>query len=305
MPTVPEPRDRLCFWCRSQAVSSREHLFPDWLENEHLEIPPDVERGHEERPIRLRIRNQFGEKVKRLTKVGTHDTSSRGHCELCNNRWMSTIEAEAKPLVLRMMNGRPMRLSRERQLLLARWATMKAMSVDADERLPIDAITSLEDRDVVRHGGVPPHTVVRVAAQPELGSFAFVRPVAEGADGLKAFLATIVFGHLVVQVYGRTGSRQPTAIAKANGGLVGAGWFTAWPPQPETVSWPPVKVMSPNELRQFGTDLIPLLADSPEWLLPESDPRFCGVCEEVHGPILMELPRMLGHERLQTEVSPR
>jgi len=218
---------------------------------------------------------------------------------------MSRIEDDAKSLLLPMMNGRPVRLSSDRQVLLARWATMKAMSVDADERLPIDAVTSLEDRDALRLGGMPPHTVVRIAAQPELGSFAFTRPIAEGASGLMSFLATVVFGHLVLQVYGRTGSRNRTSMAEANGGVSGPGWFTLWPPQPEAVSWPPARVMSLEELRLFGTDLIPLLADNPEWQLSENTAQLCGVCDEVHGPVLMQLPRIPGHEVVKDDMSAR
>lgn len=60
-----------------------------------------------------------------------------------------------------------------------------------------------------------------------------------GGAPLAQWATTLVLGHLVVQIAGRTGSSRQPVLEGLPGGFHDRRSFSVWPPQPGPVDWPP------------------------------------------------------------------
>jgi hypothetical protein len=101
-----------CPFC-DRADPTDEHVFPQWLSKELAALGGLVDRGAEHGPRPLR-------KIDITAPV----------CGMCNNRWLSVLENDAKPLLSRMLRGEQQRLFHKDQKLLATWALKTAMMLD-------------------------------------------------------------------------------------------------------------------------------------------------------------------------------
>lgn len=122
------PPRKQCIFCPSNADSA-EHILPDWLN---------------------RWGPGGGEGVRQLNVNGTPVIENGGPfskklklvCRPCNNVWMSGMEAEAQPALVRMFewDGKaPLQLAPDEQLALARWAfktAVVAAHVDGQPTFP-------------------------------------------------------------------------------------------------------------------------------------------------------------------------
>ena len=124
-----------CVFCGATRGLSKEHFWPEWLSSY---LPPAVPNSHitelhsgeGKQPQRLERQSQRPGAVK-TKKI-------RAVCAACNNGWMSTVEAQVKPIVLAL-------LDRSRTTLL-----------ESDIRsLANTALTVPDDRHAVRRGSVP------------------------------------------------------------------------------------------------------------------------------------------------------
>ena len=102
---------------------TREHLWPDWLRRE-AQIREPYKRRIEQDTDGVETRdNTFMEPpFNRVVKAV---------CALCNNGWMSDIEARAKPSLLDLVYGKGRRLDCDDQRRLADWAALKSCVFDA------------------------------------------------------------------------------------------------------------------------------------------------------------------------------
>jgi hypothetical protein len=58
-------------------------------------------------------------------------------CRTCNNRWLSVLENDSKPILAPMVQGHELRLSAASQKLLATWAVKTTLMLDVSGERPI------------------------------------------------------------------------------------------------------------------------------------------------------------------------
>lgn len=57
-------------------------------------------------------------------------------CQSCNNRWMSRLQSEVKPILLRLIEQQSLDLTISERLRLSRWAAMTFTNIGFAERQP-------------------------------------------------------------------------------------------------------------------------------------------------------------------------
>jgi hypothetical protein len=105
-----------------------EHVWPVWMREDLLSA------GMPAFGTNIRVANDEADSWSgRLL-----DVKVKVVCAACNNGWMSTLEAEVKPLMLDLMRCKATVLTPRRQALLARWAfKTAAMAQHANLRSPV------------------------------------------------------------------------------------------------------------------------------------------------------------------------
>jgi hypothetical protein len=114
---LPPSLDR-CPFCDARDTTE-EHVFPQWLSKELTSLG------------RLIRREESGPRSLRKIDV------TAPICATCNNRWLSVLEGDTKPLLSRMLRGEEQRLFHNEQKLLATWALKTAMMLDLASGLPV------------------------------------------------------------------------------------------------------------------------------------------------------------------------
>lgn len=280
-------RKGTCIWCGKRG-DSKEDVFSRWIDRQW-----DFQReGGGEREISLTRNFPSGaQKVTKVTKIATKLIASRGACEACNNGWMSQRDQAVIPLLGPMINGRAVSLDPSQQVEIATWASMKALCIDGDYRYEDAGMSSNAARAAVYERGEPPiHFGVRLAAYAVPGRFGLVRPYGRGTGGagqaLTGWVMTMVVGHLVLQVEGRTGSLESGILELAPGGLHSGDMFTCWPPQQGSCEWPPPIALGNAQLAEFGAIPMPDLADQPSYRqfveCFSDEPEHCDWCDDDH-----------------------
>lgn len=179
---------RQCLFC-SNPVNSREHIWSDWI----------LEDLKSARPIHIRIG--------RHTDVWTGNPEILVNCvcRKCNSGWMSDLENGNKPHIRPMMHDETIILKPSQQKLLARWAVLKAMVIEAAHRKRTPFYSESE-----RVGLKPPSPFLPVGTSVWIGRFSNEGFHAGGTDiwrqedevpkAVHGCVTTIVVGHLVIQV---------------------------------------------------------------------------------------------------------
>lgn len=221
---------RMCVFCGGGPLSN-EHAWPDWLQEELL-APGSVRslRWGGGAPLTRVDRKGLEVKVKRV-------------CIPCNNRWMSGLEGQAKPVLLPLVRGQVNSLSYAEQQLVATWAVKTAMML---QFTPIHnagtVIAPSLYQELYADQDRPPASVVvwigHEAQQPPPGALFALRGMAiEHVDvsGLVpirrpylGFEATLIARHLVLKVMGHNG---PGRISILNEVIAPAGLDLIWPVQ--------------------------------------------------------------------------
>lgn len=114
---------RACVFCEStENKISKEDVWPRWLRKV-------VEGGEGEIFERSRIHETpDGDTVSHLEwPEAPIDWQVSGPCEPCNNRWMSQVESETKPILAPMIRHEELSLGPVEQETLARWATLRVL----------------------------------------------------------------------------------------------------------------------------------------------------------------------------------
>ena len=182
---------RTCLFCQGQ-VSSKEDIWPQWLtkrfplsDASHME----AERGGH--------------------KLGTWQTKTpqllpaKCVCKNCNNGWMSKLEEEIKPIVDSILDEKFRALDTSSQGVIAVWAIKTAMAFEAlyPER---EFFYSVKERQNMRSiSAIPERTSIWIAKcvnQPNIFSEAKVHRIEPGSKVVTAFVTTMAFGSLALQV---------------------------------------------------------------------------------------------------------
>jgi len=133
----------------------------------------------------------------------------RAVCAPCNGGWMSSIEADAKPILQDLIYARGRTLDLGEQRKLASWAFLKACVFD--ELHPQERVVPAEHRNRFFTYRQPPATGVAIWLGTyealEVGHYAY-QGLRIGREGLRepeeptVYVVTITIGALIVQVAG-------------------------------------------------------------------------------------------------------
>jgi hypothetical protein len=241
----PDER-RVCIFCGEDA-DSREHIFPDWI-NELIVV--DEADAHQFLVVRGELTSQRSYRAKKVASQ-----TARVVCRTCNNGWMSMVEGEAKPALWPLMIDWKTTLTSAQQLIIARWAIKTAMVAESVQ-YGENSFTQ-EERELIRDGHIPIRPRVSLAAydmsEPNATRYTRGQGIVNRRGEFFAdfYTHTIQVGHLVLSVRG-----TPTFKATENKSLEAVARprfieIPVWPPV-EACEWPPNHVLTEQEFIEYS-----------------------------------------------------
>lgn len=221
----------LCLFCDNNS-GSREHLWPAWI-HQRKDFGP--------------LRHQIGAMPARI--LNDPQQKVRTVCGICNNGWMSTLEASNIPHMGLMLQDIAIPLDAAQQRLVSAWTTKTAMVFDSLKgRDPAKRFFTKEECVNLRLSySIPDRTRIWVGrvSFSSLGGYGtdvkIVSP--EGMSLAVGMAVTIVIGHLAIQSV--TMHINPEHAGKDISDVQPkeAEWSQlltpVWPPDLQYVPWPP------------------------------------------------------------------
>jgi hypothetical protein len=131
---IEKPTVRRCIFCTSTPLT-QEHIFAQWIVAMFPQGEYDQGWGMQDRVM------------KHWTKPNMESTVGCV-CEPCNNGWMSEIENNTKQILKHLIapkDSQPVKLSRRNQLMLARWASLRAFVLAKGAPPGVDALLTESD----------------------------------------------------------------------------------------------------------------------------------------------------------------
>lgn len=131
-PRVLEPVP-FCWFCASETgTRSKEHIFPKWLLTHYGAMDERVQPHRVSMALGGVIASERGERPLRAHYNGEV-------CATCNNGWMASLEASAKPVLTRHPLGG--RITEDEAAILARWFIKTAVNLNVSQpyRLLVEA----------------------------------------------------------------------------------------------------------------------------------------------------------------------
>lgn len=250
---MPKPQGK-CIYCGGKGLT-HEHLYADWI-RKYLSTPTDA-HGIEEVET-----SPTGQETRRLNHRSgdLHSKRIRRVCKTCNNGWMSQLQEAAKPLLTPMLDGDTITLNRQKQKIIAAWATMIAMTGEfaADRFVAVPQ----SDRDALRRTQrtplnwriwlgrfheLPENTrwVHRVATLAEKGTEA---RASDTSCPPNTQTTTICVGkHLLVHVMSSALGKQ--IVRRWNfDRRIAQGLRQIFPAAAENIVWPPPAILGPKSV---------------------------------------------------------
>ena len=133
---------RTCIFCENEGNLSKEHLWPDWLSKMY------IRKGDE--------KHNFGSQTyldKKMINDGVYQRpghlfslKNRVVCQTCNNGWMSEVENETKPILIRMINGEKHKITCDELNQLSFWIAMKVVTAEFAQKNETLDVTPLNER---------------------------------------------------------------------------------------------------------------------------------------------------------------
>jgi len=121
---------RECIFCSGSPLSE-QHCIPNWIEKEF----PEGRIHHNN--FRATAINSNGtiyltpETIYRQGRLGVKRLKIV--CEKCNNHWMSIIENEAKPIVIKLVNNEQYMLTLKEREIIATWMMLVTIIFENDQ----------------------------------------------------------------------------------------------------------------------------------------------------------------------------
>jgi hypothetical protein len=191
-----KPKKEACAYCETVTEMTEEHVFPDWLRGDfpkrmghasHILVRPERHVFWEEVPLHVG-------KARKDRSLELYTIKVAHVCASCNNKWMSTLQTQAKPLVLTLARGGWPDLDGAERVTLARWATMIAINIEYFSRI---VSSQQHQRTTLMSGGVPDGwriAIGRMADDRNAGyhfARAFEAPIGIGEDRNLRFQSTL------------------------------------------------------------------------------------------------------------------
>ena len=224
---------RSCIFCDNRP-STKEDAWPLWLIRLLRTGPGRIDGERGGRRFVWRV-VEPGLKVKFV-------------CARCNNGWMSDLENRVKPIIETLVGEERVTLSSVDQATLATWAVKNAMVFEA-LRFGRSWFFAKTDRVALREALSPtPWTAVWIAKCVEPpGAFCSASNLSgvagRLADQVKAYVTTMCFGPLAIQVLTYKLPSSVALSANVTAEPKPGPWeqvtIPIWPAQLAPVAWPP------------------------------------------------------------------
>lgn len=139
-----------CIFCGQRGKKSKEHIWPVWM---HEYLGKEGDGNHVRESTTFKNREHIeGSKLERQGYL--FSTKFRVVCRSCNNGWMSQLEEDTKPVLVKLMKGDKLKLQKADQRLLSRWIAMKVITGEhAEKGLHV---TQKDDRLSLKEKGIIP-----------------------------------------------------------------------------------------------------------------------------------------------------
>lgn len=142
---------RTCIFCAKKA-NSGEHL---WSQALHADIAKYIGKsGNTPSHTASAVPGQNPIDRLKLLNGELYKITINCVCTLCNNGWMNRLDELVRPLVLDLINARPLDFDREQARFLASWVAMKMMV--AEQHYPDTAAFKSSDHANFYLTGQPP-----------------------------------------------------------------------------------------------------------------------------------------------------
>lgn len=222
---MPEP----CIFCDNNS-GSREHLWPKWIHERKDFGPLKMQRGKAGRVI-----------------IPHPEITVKTVCGICNNGWMSDLEAENIPIIGSMLQDIATLLDEAQQKTVAAWSVKTAMMSDSmkgrnapnrfynrDECVDMRLAREIPARTLIWIGRIDGMHLVDIGTD-----FTLLDPD-KNRIGMGS-VDTIVAGHFITQAVTvhveKEGVEIPALTCKM--GNWNESLIQIWPIQKPTVHWPP------------------------------------------------------------------
>jgi hypothetical protein len=149
-----------CIYCEYNGILTKEHIFPKWIT--HMYPRRHKKTYHH---FVLAANNTFFEDRNahvRTNEVNKdlYDTTVYNVCSGCNGGWMSSLQNQAKRLIVEFANGEWPKLTKTQCEFLSRWATMVSINLQSYAKTEL---TNEADRLFLKQGEMPKGWRVYVA----------------------------------------------------------------------------------------------------------------------------------------------
>lgn len=222
---MPEP----CIFCDNNS-GSREHLWPKWIHERKDFGPLKMQRGKSKKVV-----------------IPHPEVTVKTVCGICNNGWMSDLEAENIPIIGNMLQDITLPLDEAQQKTVGAWAMKAAMMTDSTKgRLAPNRFYKREECINMRLSReIPARTLIWIGRIKDM-HLADIGTDFTVADPDKNRIAmgsvsTIAAGHFVTQVVTIHVEKEGVEISALSCKM--GDWdeslIQIWPIKKPSVLWPP------------------------------------------------------------------
>lgn len=260
LPRLPKRAQftRKCVFCEVNNANSREHFYSEWM---HELLPLGPEGKYSGETIDEHPKTRIVSKHDKRTKPGELYTKKlKVVCQACNNEWMSRIDEAAKPLLTPIIKGEAVTLDRPSLEAVARWATLKAIVSEHDNRDTF--VTPIEDRKAfMATGTIPPYFSIYLLSHESPSRIGYVRTshaVSLTPDGPQPPLngrskntqqISVILGSAMLHINAahvdgfRIEDRlnMPKVVERR-----------IWPPNVVPLSWPAAPILNNDQMRNLA-----------------------------------------------------
>ncbi|WP_114743524.1 hypothetical protein [Vibrio cholerae] len=156
-----------CIFCGNQGKMSKEHLWPNWLNN----LSEKDENAKYQEGAAYGIANNESNQFKMNVRSGDVMTKKyRVVCRTCNSGWMSSIEESVKPILLGAFGDCDKFLTNKELKELSTWLVMKNMVAEQTDNESV--VTSKEECHLFESNRVFPKYYKVYAARHSLDTTA-------------------------------------------------------------------------------------------------------------------------------------
>lgn len=252
---MSKPR-RLCIFCEGYPIS-HEHIWADWM---RVYLPKWDVKNHR---AEFTMRRPTGAVTNTILRSGEPQSGRLAVvCEACNTGWMSILQQEAKPILIPLIEGKPILLARKQKCVLAAWIAMFTMVSEFLDKTGERIAITLRERSYLRETGkVPPNWKVWIAHQNQKtwrGPLLFheTMHVSKGdepaSDVPNTHSTTAFFGELYMHAI----SSQTLDISRQKmHGVYETIVSQLWPVRPNVISWPPNRPLTNDEAEHIAKGL--------------------------------------------------